>query len=342
MRIGPFILRRVLLSLLVLFGLSIIIFIIARIVPGDPARMSLGPRAPQEAVDLLRQEMHLNESLPVQYYYWISGVFRGDFGTSLMTKRPVAQDIVDYLPATLELVFCSGILMVICLFIIGPMAARYRDTWIDNVIRLLSYFGVAIPAFVMAILFVLIFGYLWPVLPVIGRISPGVVPPPTLTGFITIDSLLTGNFPALWDALQHLVMPAVALALGNIFQEARITRATMVSNMRKDYIAAERGYGISERKINLKYLLKPSLIPTISVQGLDFASMMGNAFLVEVIFNWPGISRYGVNAMLQKDLNPISGVILVFGLVFVITNIVVDIIVAYLDPRIRLGGVRGT
>jgi peptide/nickel transport system permease protein len=343
MKIGPFLLRRLLLSIFVLIGISILIFVIARIVPGDPARMALGPRAPQEVVDRLRKEMYLDKSIPEQYFYWIKGVLQGDFGKSLVTKRNVADDVRDFLPATLELAFLSAIFMVVFAIVLGVLAARYRDTWVDTLIRTLSYFGVAIPAFVVAVLFLLLFGYYWPVLPVIGRISTtGVVPPPTITGFMGLDSLFTGNFPAFWDSLKHLILPALALALGSIFQEARITRSAMVDNMNKDFLAAERGYGIPERVVMFKYLLKPSLIPTVSVMGLDIASLMSNAFLVELIFNWPGISRYGINAMLSKDLNAISAVIVVFGLIFVVVNIIVDLIVAFLDPRIRLGGARGS
>jgi peptide/nickel transport system permease protein len=342
MKIGPFLVRRLLPSILVLLGISILIFVIARVVPGDPARLALGPRAPQEVVDRLRTEMHLDKSIPVQYSYWMKGVLHGDFGKSLVTKRNVADDIKDYLPATLELAFLSAIFMVVFAVVLGVLAARYRNSWVDTVIRISSYFGVAIPAFVLAILFLLLFGYYWPVLPVLGRISASVVSPPKITGFMVLDSLLTGNVPAFWDSLKHLLAPALALALGSAFQEARITRSAMVDNMNKDFLAAERGYGIPERVVMFKYLLKPSLIPTVSVMGLDIASLMSNAFLVELIFNWPGISRYGINAMLSKDLNAISAVIVVFGLVFVVVNIVVDLIVSFLDPRIRLGGQRGS
>lgn len=342
MKLGSFLLRRLLLSILVIIGLSIVIFIIARVVPGDPARMALGPRAPEDVVQRLRQEMYLDKPLPEQYFYWIKGVFSGDFGRSLVTKRPVLEDIKEYLPATMELAIFAGILMAVFAILLGTLAARFRDTWVDSLIRILSYFGVAIPAFVAAIIFMLLFGYLWPVLPALGRISPGISPPVTITGMLSLDSLIQGNFGAFWDSLKHLLLPAVALSLGGLFQEARITRSSMVDNMHKDFLSAERGYGIPERVVMFKYLLKPSLIPTVSVMGLDFASLLGNAFLVEMIFNWPGISRYGISAMLHKDLNAISAVIIVFGAVFVIVNIFVDIIVALLDPRIRLSTARGT
>jgi peptide/nickel transport system permease protein len=342
MNLGSFLLKRALLSIFVLFGLSIMIFVVARIVPGDPARMAVGEMATPEVVEQLRQEMHLDKSIPVQYFYWLEGVFQGDFGTSLISKRPVAQDIKEYFPATLELALLSGAMMVVFAILLGYLATRYRDKWPDSLIRLSAYFGVAIPAFVAAILLLMCFGYLWPILPAVGRISAGITPPPTITGLLTIDSLVTGNFPALWDSFKHLIMPAVALSLASMLQAARITRSSMVDNLRKDYLSAERGYGIPERYVMSKYLLKPSMIPTVSIMGLSFANIISNAFLVELLFNWPGISRYGISAMLNKDLNAVSAVIITIGLVFVIANIVVDLVITYLDPRIRLGGQQGS
>lgn len=335
---GRYILKRLFHSIFVVFGLSIVIFLIARVVPGDPARLSLGPRATEAAVEALREEMHLNDSLPVQYAYWIKGAVTGDFGNSLLTKREVATDIAEYFPRTLELVLFSGILLVVFSILLGTIAATFRNSIIDNLIRVMSYVGVAVPSFVMAVIFVLYFGYINPILPVIGRLSSNIMTPPTITGFLLIDSLLAGNLSAFFDALKHLLLPASALALGPLFQEARIIRSTITDNMNKDYLLFVKSYGLPKRKCIGKYLLKPSVIPAVSTMGLDIATMMGNAFMVETIFNWPGISKYGMTAMLNKDLNAISAVIIIFGIVFVIVNILVDIIAAMLDPRIRLEG----
>jgi len=339
-KMGSFILRRLLMSIFVLFGLSIVIFIIARVVPGDPARLALGPRAPAEVVEQLRRELQMDKSLPEQYWIWLTRAFRGDLGKSLVSKRPVIEDIREYLPPTLELIFFSAIFMVFFAILLGTLAARYKDKWADGLIRVCAYIGVSIPAFVLAVFFILFFGYAWPILPVLGRLSSQ-FNASGVTGFLILDFIIAGNLRAAWNSFAHLILPATALALGGTFQEARIARASLVDNLSRDFIAAERGSGISEKKIMFKYLLKPSLIPTVSVMGMDIAAMIGNAFLVEVIFNWPGLSRYGMNAMLYKDLNAISGVVLIIGLVFALTNIVVDFIVAFLDPRIRLGGVRG-
>ena len=338
MKLSVFIFKRILMSVIVLLGLSVVIFGIARIVPGDPARLALGPTATEKALRTFREENHLNEALPLQYVYWIGGVVGGNFGMSTTTKRAVAADIREFLPATLEMVVLSAILLVGLSIVLGSLAARHRDTVIDGIVRVMSYIGVAMPGFVIATLLLLLFGNVWKIIPVLGRLSYGVTPPPAVTGFYTLDSLLAGDLRSFWDAFLHLLVPAVSLSLGGLCQEARLLRNAMAENSGKDYLTAMRGYGVPEKVINRKYLLKPSLIPAVSCMGMDVASLMSNAFLIEVIFGWPGISRYGMNAMLAKDLNVISGVILIFGAIFVAVNIVVDIVVAYLDPRIRLGG----
>ncbi len=335
-----FIGRRIFQSIFVLLGLSILIFIIARIMPGDPARVAVGARAPDWVVENLREQMHLNDPLPVQYGYWLRDALRGDFGISLFTRRNVAEDVREFLPASLELVFISGIIAGVAGISLGAISARFKDTWVDNLLRVFSYFGVVTPAFVFAILFLLLFGLALKWLPPIGRLSDGIPKPPMITGMITFDALLAGQFATFWDAFKHLLMPALALAMGALAQEARITRSSMADNLSKDYIAAERALGIPERVIMGRFLLKPSLIPTISVFALDFAAGLSNAFLVELIFNWPGLSRYGMNAMLRKDLNAISAVILILGITFTIANIIVDLVVGGLDPRIRLSAGR--
>jgi len=336
MSLPNFLARRIVYSVFVLLGLSMVIFIIARIMPGDPARMAVGARAPQWVVDRIREQMHLNQPIPVQYVYWLKNAVQGDFGLSLVTQRPVTSDISEFFPASLELVLFSGLLAAVGGIGLGVISARNKDTWVDNVVRFFSYAGIVTPSFVFAIFFVLLFGWTLHWLPILGRLSEQTPVPPLRTGLITVDALLAGRPDVCLDALRHLLLPALALAMGSIAQEARITRSTMADNLNKDYIASERALGVPERVVMGRFLLKPSLIPTVSILGLDIASIFSVAFLVELIFNWPGLARYGMNAMLNKDLNAISAVILVLGAVFVVTNIVVDIIVAYLDPRIRL------
>jgi peptide/nickel transport system permease protein len=340
MSMGRFLLRRILHSVYVLLGLSIVIFIIARLMPGDPARMAVGARAPPFVVDRIREQMHLNEPLYVQYASLLRDAVQGDFGLSLVTQRPVVTDVKEFLPASLELVFIAGIMAAVGGIGLGIVSARYKDTWIDNVVRLISYAGIVTPSFIFAILFVLLFGFALKWFPIIGRLSEQTPAPPLVTGMVTVDALIAGRIDTFVDAVSHLILPALALAMGSIAQEARITRSSMADNLEKDYIASERALGIPERTIMNRFLLKPSLIPTVSILGLDIAATLGVAFLVELIFNWPGLARYGMTSMLHKDLNAISAVILVLGLIFVVVNIIVDITVAYLDPRIRLRSAR--
>lgn len=336
MRYSTYLIHRVLFSIIVLLGLSILIFVIARIIPGDPARIALGPLASRGQIEALRQSMHLDQPLVLQYGYYLGGLLRGDFGESLYTHRPVREDLRDLLPGTLELVLYAGALMVAVGIPLGVLSAYYRDTWIDNGVRLISFAGVVTPAFVWAIMLMLLFAFALGILPVAGRLSAGTVSPPGVTGLLTIDSLLVGNLAALLDFLHHLVLPAVSLALAGIAQAARLTRSSMVDVAGRPYIEAARAFGLAEFRIAFKYMLKPSMIPTVTILGLDFAALFSNAFLVESVFNWPGIGRYGVEVILRKDLNAIVAVVMVVGLFFVVINFLIDILVGFLDPRIRL------
>ncbi len=337
-----FIGKRIFHAIFVILGLAIVIFAVARIMPGDPVRLAVGSRAPQWVVDNMREQMHLNDPIPVQFGYWLRDAAQGDFGISLVTRRNVAEDVREFFPATLELALFALTISLTGALLLGTIAARHKDKWIDNIIRIFSYLGIVTPSFVFAIIFILIFAFALDWLPAIGRLSNGVEPPPRVTGFYTIDSLLIGDLATFWDAIRHLILPALALAMASMAQEARITRSSMADNLTKDYIASARALGVSEGLIMRRFLLKPSLIPTVSIVGMDFAAGLGNAFLVELIFNWPGLSRYGMNAMLSKDLNAISAVILSFGIVFVLVNLLVDILVARLDPRISLSAGGGS
>lgn len=340
MNFKRYILHRLVLAVIVLLGLSVVIFIISHVMPGDVATMALGSTATDDALENYRVTHHLRAPLVQQYFYWMGGVFQGDFGISTSTNRAVVTDIAEFFPATMELVVMAAVMLVALSILLGVLAAKHKDSVADAVVRVLSYIGVAMPGFVIATLLVLLFGYEWKVIPVLGRLSYGIAAPATVTGFYTIDALLAGDWRACSDAFLHLLVPAFALALGGMCQEARIVRNSMTENASKDYLSAMRGYGVPERRILRTYQLKPSLIPAVSCMGMDIASLMGNAFLIETIFNWPGISKYGLTAMLGKDLNAISAVLLVFGMIFVIINIIVDVLVAYLDPRIRLGGAK--
>jgi len=329
------ILKRLGWALVVLFGLSVIIFSLMRVIPGDPARLALGPTVPEEIVEQYRERMHYNDPLPMQYYYWLTGVLKGDLGVSTVTHRSVTTDFAEFLPATLELVIWAGIPSIFFALFLGVMGAMYNNRWPDYIIRFSSYIIIATPAFVWAVLFLLIFGYWIPILPSIGgRISMG-YSVPSVTGLMVLDALIDGQPAAAWDAFLHLILPALALSLSHVMQEARITRSYMLENAGKDYITMITSQGVPREVINRKFLLKPSIIPTVSIMGMDKAAIFGNAFLVETIFNWPGISRYAMNAILGKDINAVCGVVRLLGVIFILTNLLVEIVVIMLDPRMR-------
>jgi peptide/nickel transport system permease protein len=333
-----YIVKRLLHGVFVLLGTSLLIFVIARVVPGDVATIALGSRATDAAKEALKEELYLNDRLPIQYLKWLKDVVHGKLGNSFITRRPVSSDIVQFFPATLELILISGIFIVVGTFGLGILAGMYRNSWIDGATRAMSYVGIALPAFVVGILLLLFLGYQFQIIPVLGRLSADLEEPVKITGMFVVDALLAGQPVVAWDALIHLLPPAFALALGPLVQDARVLRSSLADNANKEYMAVSTSYGLPPRLLAWKYLLKPSAASAITVMGLDFSALLGQAFLVEKIFNWPGISRYGINAMLNKDLNAICAVVLIIGIIYFTVNLIVDLIIATLDPRMRIGG----
>lgn len=336
MKFIHYLLRRLFYSVFVLLGLSVLIFIIARMLPGDPARLALGPFASKEQIEKLRHAMDLDKPLYLQYVSFINGVLHGDLGRSFQTRRSVSLDITHFLPATLELVTVAILWVLLFGVPFGLLAGRYKDSWFDNVSRLVAFIGVAIPPFVAGLIGQLVFSYGLGILPTTGRLSLMTPPPPTRTGFLLIDSLVAGNLSAFWDALKHIMLPSFSIALIGIGQITRITRSSVSDVLSKDYIEFSRTLGIPDRIITFKYMLRPSFIPPLTIIGLTFASELGNAFLVEQVFGWPGMAKYGIRAILRKDFNAVMGVVLVIGIAFVVVNLIVDLLAGYIDPRIRL------
>jgi len=337
-----YLLRRALTLLLVLFGLSILIFIIARIVPGDPARIALGPLATATQVEELREEMGLNASFLVQLWSYLSGLVQGDLGKSLLTSRPVMDDIRGALPATFELVLVTIILQIFISIPLGVMAAIYRNTWVDNLLRVISLIGVVTPGFVLAIILQLVAAHYLGFLPVTGRLDGGIDFEANFTGLLLIDGTLAGRFDVVLDAIRHLFLPAIALSAAGIGQVMRITRTAMIEVSSRDFVEATRAYGIPEKVVTFRYMLRVASVAPLTILGLEFASLIGNAFIVEFVFSWPGIASYGVRTILQKDLNAVIGVVLVSGVFFVVANLTIDIILGLLDPRHRLKAGRGS
>ncbi len=331
-----YLLKRAITLLLVLLGLAILIFVIARIVPGDPARIALGPLATADQVAELREEMGLNESFPVQLWTYLTGLAQGDLGKSLLTSRPVMDDIRAALPATFELVLFTIILQIAVSIPLGVMAAIYRNTWVDNVLRVISLIGVVTPGFLLAIILQLVAAHYFGFFPVTGRLDGSIDFTADITGLLLIDGALYGRFDVVLDAIRHLFLPSIALAAAGIGQVMRITRTAMIEVSGRDFVEASRAYGIPERVVRFRYMLRVAAVAPLTILGLEFASLIGNAFIVEFVFSWPGIASYGVRTILQKDLNAVIGVVLVSGVFFVVANLTIDLILGLLDPRHRI------
>lgn len=328
--------KRIGVSIIVFFGVSVVIFCLARLIPGDPARIALGPFATKEMVEQLRETLHLNESIFIQYKIFIVNLFHGDLGISTYTKRPVLVDLISYFPATFELVLVSGTLMLLIGMPLGILSGTFKNTIIDHISRIISLLGVVTPSFLWAIILMLLFAYLFPIFPVSERMDETLDPPKLITGLLLIDSLIEGSFKVFWDSFVHLILPGLAIAMPAIGNVSRLTRTNLSDIYDKQYIEFARSYAFSNFKIATKYALKPASIPTVTIIGLDFAFMLGNAFLVETVFVWPGMAKYGVEVILAKDLNGIVATALVFTSFFLIINMLVDFVVLYLNPRIVL------
>jgi len=337
MRYWQYLAHRVVGMIASLFGLSIIIFVVSRVLPGNPARMALGPMATDQQVHTLTHQMGLDQPLPLQYLHYLTGLLSGDLGMSLTTKNPVAQDLAHYLPATLELVIVSMVLTVVFGVLLGVVAATHKDGSIDNFSRVLAFISVSVPGFFIGIILQLVFGYFLQWLPIVGRIANVYQGTFThVTGFFLVDTLLAGNLGAFGSVVIHLLLPAVSLSLISMGQVMRITRSSMIDFQNKEFIEAERGFGLPNWLVTYKYTLKNAFTPTLTILGLLAASLLGNAFLIELVYSWPGMASYGVNAIMSNDFNSIVGVTMVIGVAFVVSNLVVDVLQGTIDPRVRL------
>lgn len=334
-----FLLRRTGTALLVLLGTTLVTFVLARVVPANPAVTYLGPRARPEAIARITRELGLDRPLPVQYGRYLADLLRGDWGISIGTKRPVLAEIGDRLPATLELLAAAMLMAVLAGVVLGVVAARHQNQVADHAIRLLAIGGVSMPAFWLGLLTqMLFFGRLgW--LPATGRLDSDLEfthPLTEVTGLHLVDALVSGNLTTLGDAALHLVLPGLTLAAYPSGVIARMVRATMLEALAQDHIRAARAYGVAERVVVWRIALRNALPPTATVLGLTLAYSLTGAFFVEVVFNWPGLGQYAATALLNADYPVIMGVTVLGAFTYTLTNLVVDLAHARLDPRVRL------
>lgn len=339
MRHVEFILRRLVTSILVLLGVSVITFFIARVVPVDAAALYIGPKARPEEIERVRTKLGLDKPLPVQYVIYMGELFHGDLGNSISTKRPITQELADRLPATMELLLAGMFLAALLGVPLGVLSARWSGRPPDLFIRLLSIVGVSMPAFFLGLLLQILFFRNLDLLPLAGRLDSDmrfISPVTDITGFLLLDSFLTRNWVAFKDAILHLVLPALTLAAYPIGLIARMTRATMLEVLEQDYIRTARAYGIKDRVITYLYALKNAISPTLTVIGLTFAFALTGTFFVEIIFNWPGLGLFTTRSLLNLDYPAIMGMTLLGAGGYVLINLIVDVIQAWVDPRVSL------
>lgn len=339
MKLRYYILRRLLLSILVLLGVCTITFTLTRVVPSNPAAMWVGSHPTAEQIARARIELGLNEPIYVQFYMYMAHLLRGDFGVSIRTHDEVLHDIAAFLPASLELILTGMILSLIIGIPLGVISALRRDKPADHATRLSSVIGVSIFTPWLGMMLQLMFFRWLGILPVGERIDTQIWlthPFEVVTGFYSIDSLISGDFVAFQSVMVHLILPAITLAAYPIGLITRMTRSTMVDILDEDYIRTAKSYGLSERVIAYKYALKNAIGPTITVVALTFAYSLVETFLVETVFNWPGLGRYAAFSIISLDYPAVMGIAIVIALVYIVLNLAVDIVQAYLDPRIRL------
>jgi peptide/nickel transport system permease protein len=318
----------------VLLGVSIVVFFMVRAIPGDPAQIMLGQQATQEQVQQIRENMGLDKPIFVQYGLFLKDALRGDLGDSIVTGRPVTTELLTRLPATLELTAFAMLIAILVGIPVGVISAVRQYSLLDKSTSVLALTGISMPIFWLAMILVVIFGVNLELLPFPGRLDPttGIT---AITGFVLVDSLLTLNFAGFWDGLLHLIMPALALATIPMAVIMRMTRSSMLEVMNEDYVRTARAKGVVPWRVVFKHALRNAMLPTITVIGLQVGLLMVGAIITETIFSWPGIGLYVYNSISARDYASVQGVVLYGALLFVLINLLVDILYAILDPRVR-------
>lgn len=333
-----FIVKRLLLGILVLFGVVFMTFFLSRVVPSNPAAQWVGSRATPEQIQAARIELGLDKPLYTQFFKYVMDLLRGNLGYSLHSHQPVALELRTYLPATLELVLLSTTFALLVGIPLGVVSASRKDHWPDHLSRFVSVGAVSLPSFWMGLFLQLVFYRLLGILPRGDQLSTAVRlmhPVQHITGFVILDSLVTGNMVVFKDALAHIILPGITIALYPIGLVARMTRSALLEILNEDYISAARSYGLPPKMILWSYALKNSLGPTATVVTLSVGYTLVNTFLSEAIFTWPGIGNYISSAVMSLDYPAIMGVTIFSAIVYIILNLVADIIIA-LDPRVRI------
>ena len=329
-----FILKRILLVLPVLAGLLVLTFIMIRIVPTDPAAALAGENASAEQVQMIRKQYGFDRPLTVQFWIYVKQVLTGDLGTSFYTMRPVGQEVLERLPATLELTAVSILLATVSGIPLGVLGAVRHNRMVDQVLRVFSVAGLAIATFWLALMLQLLFSMKLDILPLQGRLGIADTPPPTITGFYLVDSLLAGDLHTFASAVRHLTLPTLTLALGSMASIVRLTRSGVRETLPKDFVAYETAVGYPRSVLIGIYVLRNSLVAPVTQIGLLFGGAVANAVVIEWIFDWPGVGGYLVKSIFVSDYQATLAATLLIGLIYAVVNIAVDTVHAFLDPRV--------
>jgi ABC-type dipeptide/oligopeptide/nickel transport system permease component len=331
------VLKRLLAALPNLAGVVVITFLLTRALPGDPAAYFAGGAATQEAIDQVRSQLGLDKTLPEQFMLYVAGLLKGDFGLSITTGQPVLQELLSRLPASIEMVLLALALSCAVALPLGVMAASRPGSWIDQLCRVVTTAGVSLPTFFTGLLLAYVFYFLlgWAPAP-LGRLDPVFSPPPQVTGLYLIDALLVGDLALWWASLKQLVLPVVTMALFVLAPIARMTRASMLQVLSSDFVRTARASGLSATTVRVRYALRNALLPVVTTLGMVFGFMLGSSVIIEKVFGWPGVGSYAIDALTASDYAPVQGFVLAMGVLFVLLNLLVDVLYTLIDPRISL------
>jgi ABC-type dipeptide/oligopeptide/nickel transport system permease component len=329
--------KRLLGALPNLFGIVLITFLLTRALPGDPAAFFAGPSGTQEAVAEVREKLGLNKSLPEQFWIYLKSLAQGDLGNALSTGQPVAKELITRLPASLELVLASLLFAVVIAIPLGIAAARHPNSWVDHTCRLITTAGVSLPTFFTGLLLAYVFYFLlgWAPSP-IGRLDPYLSSPPNITGFYTVDSLLSGNGSLFIASLKQMILPVLTLGIFVLAPLARMTRASMLSVLSADFIRTARASGLSPTTVLVRYAFRNALLPVITTLGMVFSFLLGMSVIVEKVFAWPGVGSFALEALVASDYAPVQGFVLTLAVLYTLLNLLIDVLYVVIDPRVRL------
>jgi peptide/nickel transport system permease protein len=333
-----FLLRRLATVVPSLAGLLVLTFVLIHLVPADPAAVLAGDNATPAQLQEIRHRFGLDRPLPVQFLVYLGNAVRLDFGDSVYSHQPVARDIARRLPATLELDLVALLLATGLGIPLGTIAATHHNRAPDVILRVVTITATAIAAFWLAIMLQMVFAMTLHWLPLRGRLGDDITPPASITGLYLLDSLLTGRFDAFADALRHIALPALTLSLGSIATIARFTRAGMLEALQQDYVLYAQASGVSRRWLIWVLVLRNAVSAAVTQVGLLFGSLLAGGVVVETVFDWPGIGSYAVDAIVSADDGAVLAVTLVIGLIYCLVNILVDVVLGIIDPRVREQG----